>query len=350
MTLRERLGCAALASLALHGLVLSGAWVPVPQAPVEPTRLPLAARLAPPDSQSRLPGAVTTKPPVPRPQPPRPQARERAPVAPAPVAPAPAAAPDIPADLAPLEAPTVPAAVPDPEPPQQLAHAAESSAAIPRSLPRRGRITYSLVYGEARTLVGKVVQSWEVENDVYRLASEAETAGLLDLIRPQRMRYLSQGRITREGLRPDSFLMSRTRRGRTEAAQARFDWQAGTLAYGLAREPKSAPLPPGAHDFLSFIFQHALLPPAPGRYRIPITTGPRFETYEVEVASEETIETPIGTLRALPVRQVPRPGSESIQMWLAVEYRYLPVRIRHYDRDGNYSGEQAVNEIRIFEE
>jgi hypothetical protein len=248
-----------------------------------------------------------------------------------------------------VEAAASPAAEPEPEAPL-IARAQESSAAIARSLPRRGRITYSVLYGAGRTTVGKIVQSWQIDGDVYRLASDAETAGLVDLFQPQRMHYLSQGRLTKDGLRPESFLMSRTRRGRTEAAQARFDWQGGSLAYGLAREPKSAPLPAGAQDFLSFMFQQAVLPPAPGRYRVPITTGTRFQEYDIEVSAEESIETPIGTLRALPVRQLPRPGSESVQIWLAAEYRYLPVRIRHYDREGEYTGEQVVNEIRISDE
>jgi len=92
------------------------------------------------------------------------------------------------------------------------------------------------------------------------------------------------------------------------------------------------------------------VPPAPGRFRVPIATGSRFEVHEIEVSAEESIETPLGTLRALPVRQLPRPGAESIEIWLAAEYRYLPVRIRHYDRDGNYSGEQVVSEIRVSED
>ncbi len=335
MTRRERLGCAALASLALHALVVTGAWVPLPQQPDEPR--PIEARLAP---------ALKPPPPV---RPPR--ARRPAPAA----APAPAPSPtpvvaDFPADPPPAAAIPEPAVAPDPEPPQRLARAAESTTVVAHSLPRRGRISYTLLYGEGRTPVGKVVQSWEVENDSYRLASEAETIGPLDLFRPERRHYLSQGRITREGLRPESFLMSRTLRGRTEAAQARFDWQAGTLAYGRAREPKSAPLPAGAHDFLSFMFQQAVLPPAPGRYRVAIATGTRFETHDVIVESEESIQTPIGSMRAVPVRQVPRPGSESIQVWLAAEYRYLPVRVRHFDREGEYSGEQVVNEIRISDE
>lgn len=339
MTQRERLGCAALVSLALHGLAMSGAWLPLAQLPGEPR--PITARLVPVDVQ---PAARRPEPP---PEPPR-----AAPVSPraAPVLPAPlAAAAEIPADTVPPE-PAAERAAADPEPPQQIALAPESSAVAARILPRRGRITYSLFYGDNRTYVGKVIQSWEVENDTYRIASEAETAGVVEVFRPQRLRYLSQGIITREGLRPESFLMRRTRRGQTEAAQARFDWQGGSLAYGTAQAPKSAPLPAGSHDFMSFIYQHAILPPAAGRFRVSITSGSRFEVYDVEVAAEESIETPLGTLRALPVKQVPRPGSESIQIWLASEYRYLPVRIRHFDRDGNFSGEQLASEIRISEE
>jgi hypothetical protein len=349
MTVRARVACAALISMALHGLVISGSWIPLPESPAKPQ--PLLARLVP---------APEPQPPLAKPRTPRPAKPAAAPASPVAALPGPASPPAPVPALVPEPVPDVrpdiphvdipPETPPVPEPQQQLARAAESSAAIPRSLPRRGRITYSVLYGDSRALVGKVVQSWEVENDVYRLASEAETAGIIDVFRPQRLHYLSRGKVTREGLRPESFLMSRTRRGRTEAAQARFDWDSGTLDYGLARDPKSAPLPAGAHDFMSFIFQHVLLPPAPGRYRVPITTGSRFEVFEVEVAVEEVIETPIGTLRALPVRQMPRPGSESVHIWLAAEYHYLPVRVRHYDRQGSYSGEQVVNEIRISDE
>jgi hypothetical protein len=72
--------------------------------------------------------------------------------------------------------------------------------------------------------------------------------------------------------------------------------------------------------------------------------------YEIVVSEEERIETPLGTLRALPIRQLPRPGEGSIEIWLAADYSNLPVRIRHFDRDGNFGGEQMVNEIRVSDE
>ena len=341
MTTRLRLVVAALLSLAFHALVISGEWVPLPQAPGAP-RL-LQARLAPP---------AEVKPAGPRL---KARAARRAAPAPAPevaavAAPSPLVLPDLLPDEEPAEEmaeqPTTP------EPPQQLALAAESSvaAAAHRSLPRRGRISFTLFYGDDRHYVGTAVQSWEAGADTYLLASEAETGGIVELFWSQRLRYMSRGKITPRGLQPESFLASRTRRGRNEAAQARFDWSAGSLNYGYAHEQKSAPLPADAQDFMSFIFQYVLAPPAPGRYRVPITTGTRFEVYEIVVSGEERIETPLGDLRALPIRQLPRPGEESIEIWLAADYHYLPVRIRHFNRSGNFSGEQMVNEIRISEE
>jgi hypothetical protein len=89
---------------------------------------------------------------------------------------------------------------------------------------------------------------------------------------------------------------------------------------------------------MSFIYQFALVPPAPGRYRLPITTGSKFDTYEIEVGAEETIETPLGTMRTLPVKQRQRAGAERIEIWLAAQYRYLPVKIRYFNRDGNPLG------------
>lgn len=339
MTRRERIAIAALASFALHTLVISGTWLPLPQAPADPR--PLEARLAP------LPEL--------KPAPPRSRIRKPRRAAPAPAPPVEAvavASPFLLPEPDPDEAPAEEAA-PEPtapEPPQKLALVAQPSVVAARSLPRRGRITFSLLYGEERTPVGEAVQSWEVEADSYKLASEARTEGLVEFFRPQRLRYMSQGEVTPAGLLPKSFLISRTRRGQTEVALARFDWEAGTLTYGRAREQKRAALPAGTQDLMSFVYQFVITPPAPGRYRVPITTGAEIEVYEVEVAPEQDLETPVGTVRALPVRQVPRPGKESVEVWLAADYRYLPVRVRHFDRQGNYAGEQVVSEIRVSEE
>ncbi|HEX6002628.1 MAG TPA: DUF3108 domain-containing protein [Burkholderiales bacterium] len=219
-----------------------------------------------------------------------------------------------------------------------------------RTLPRKGRITYTMYYGDDHFTVGKTVQTWEVDHNGYKLGSVSETTGIVELFSARRYIYLSEGRFTAHGLQPERFFMSRTRRGRVEAAQALFDWNAGRVTLGKAAEQHAAPLLPDAQDIVSFMYQLALSPPDPGRMQMPVTNGSRFETYEIVVRDMERIETPLGVLRALPIRQVPRAGDESIAIWLAADYRYLPVKIRFFDREGRPAGEQVVDRIEISEE
>ena len=66
-----------------------------------------------------------------------------------------------------------------------------------------------------------------------------------------------------------------------------------------------------------------------------------------DVLPPESIDTPLGRLRTIPVIQVRERDNESLAVWLATDYRNLPVRIRFYNRNGEVSGEQLVGEIRV---
>ena len=220
----------------------------------------------------------------------------------------------------------------------------------PRSLPVRGRITYDLVYGRDHFPVGRTVQTWQTDGTRYVLASRSETTGLLDVIRSQHRTFLSRGSITSEGLRPDTFLMSRNRGRGIEEARASFDWSGASVTLQAAARERQEALPARTQDLLSFIYQLSLYPPAPGRFTQSLTNGARVETYEVEVLADEIIETPIGALRAVPIRQIRKAGAESLELWLAPEYRYMPVRIRFFNREGEPQGEQIVTEIRLSED
>jgi len=216
-----------------------------------------------------------------------------------------------------------------------------------KRLPAKGRITYTIFLGTDKFMVGKTVQSWEIHGDSYKIASASETTGLARLFAARHLTYLSEGKVTAHGLRPQVFLMSRTRRGKLEAARVRFDWNAGRISFGKVPEHHEAPLPPGSQDIVSFVYQLSLSPPAAGRIRLPITNGVGFDMYEFEVSGEESIDTPLGTLQALHLKQMRRPGEESIELWLAPAYHYLPVRLLIRDREGKQSGEQVIEKIQL---
>jgi len=342
-----RLLLAMAGSLAIHALVMSSARIEL-AAPPQP-RPPLEARLAP----APAPAAAPAPAPAPKRKPVTRLAAAK-PLAPPVARVAASTTLFVPPewDLDPISAPELeeaPVAGAESPATEHLALAPRSAPQVPVSLlPRKGRIEYNVLYGSGDGLpVGRVVQTWEMEGGRYLLASDAETTGLIDFFSPQHLRYISQGRVTPQGLRPEEFFITRMRRGNTEAAQARFDWDSRQILYGYPHDRKVAALVEGAQDLMSLAYHLALSPPKPGRIQVAVTSGRDFDVHEIDVYPEEVIDTPIGELRALRLSQIARPGKEHFDLWLAVQYNYLPVRLRHYDRKGAHAGEQVAIEIRV---
>ncbi|HUO44316.1 MAG TPA: DUF3108 domain-containing protein [Burkholderiales bacterium] len=217
-----------------------------------------------------------------------------------------------------------------------------------RALPRRGEIKYTLYYGDAGWIVGQTLQTWNIDHGHYRFTSHSATGGLVWLFSRQHLDYESDGEITPDGLRPTHFAVERRRSGVTEQTTADFDWNA--MAVTLDAPPRTVALPPGAQDMVSFMYQLGLTALQPGFIELPITNGWKLERYRIEIGAAETIDTPLGKLKAIPVRQIVAPGRDSVELWLATDYRMLPARIRFYGRDGEPAGEQLVSDIRVSDE
>ena len=341
----RRFALAATVSGVAHALVAAYGRLELPEAPAD--RMPVAVRLveAPPPVPKAVPHARPT---------PRAQAGVRVAAAERIASPLPASVGE-PEDTGTQEPPAETVEAPQPEP--VVVAAAPEPETVPepaapaRKLPRKGRITYDMLYGRDGFPAGRTIQTWETSEGRYQLASHSETIGIVDLIRSQYRTYSSRGAVTREGLKPEAFRMVRNRgRGRpTEESSARFDWKQATITLGRAAEQRQVTLPPKSQDLLSFVFQLSLDPPAPGRLSQVVATGSRIEVYELDVLREEVIDTPLGMMRALPIRQVRKGNEESIELWLALEYRYLPVKLRFFDKQGEPQGEQVVADIRLIE-
>lgn len=332
----RRLLAAAALSVVAHAALLAGSWLTPPETPPEPP--PLSVRLEP------LPPPPV--PPVVQKRPPPEQPRRVA------IAPRTVAIPEVtPVVTEPAPVAATEAAAPPPAP-AVVASSAPTVFRMPEapplpSFPRRGNITYLLTMGPDQTPVGRTVQTWEFEGDQYRLGSQSESTGLIEMFRPHRYHYLSQGTVSEQGLRPARFLASVKRGDRTEESLAVFNWDEHSVRLGRMPQQTTVPLPEGSQDIISFMYQLALDPPAPGRVTFPFTRGSRLDVVSFDVLPHEMIETPLGRLRTVPVVQVREQGSESLAVWLATDYRNLPVRIRFYNRDGETSGEQLVSEIRV---
>jgi hypothetical protein len=212
--------------------------------------------------------------------------------------------------------------------------------------PQVGTIRYEVYYGSDRFSIGRSVQTWSIDKDSYRLTSFSETTGLFGLFKPYQYAYVAEGRVEPGRLRPETFTVRRGREGERQAA-AKFDWANGQLTFGSLRSQRKAPLDGNTYDFLTLFYQLPHMPLAPGLMQVAITTGTRFNTYRLQIGAEEMLELPIGTLRAIPIKQVRSPGEESIEVWLAPEQRYLPVRIRFLDEEGKLMVEQLATRIAV---
>jgi len=107
------------------------------------------------------------------------------------------------------------------------------------------------------------------------LSTAWRPAGLARLAPIGPHEYHSIGQVTERGLVPQRFTSKEVRRGASNEAAAQFDWDKNQLQFGRANEAKSAALPAGSQDFVSFMFQLSLAPPPRGRGTLPAAAAAR---------------------------------------------------------------------------
>lgn len=311
-------------SLLLHALVMFAPLVQLK--PAETPLPPLMAKLEP------LPKIT----PAPKP------AKKSAPPKPAP-----------PVQPWPEEAATAPAtpvaeeeAQIDEAPPDNTV--AETSAQPRIPLPRQAKLTFSVYQGNGGLKLGENIQRLEIDAGNYVLSSETQTTGLASIFKTFLMTQVSQGKADTQGLHPQRFSEARKQSQGTQDVSAEFDFAAHKIHFS---DGGSANLPDNTQDFLSFLYQLSQLTLA-GREIVPIdiSNGKKLEHYELEIGAEETIDTPLGKLRALPLRKIHQPGEEGLIVWLGLEYRLLPIKVQQIDRADKVQGEMRVSEIRVSEE
>ena len=230
--------------------------------------------------------------------------------------------------------------------PQATVDAAEVSPKLPESeapppvsprLPSRGSILFRVDRGDSNFEIGVAHQEWEFDAGRYRLYSVVETTGLVSLFRSLRVEMESLGRFTENGLQPEVFGVLRD--GRKAREKALFDWE--SMKIRVSNRPEQA-LNLGAQDLLSFYYQLGFLDiPPGGAGSMPVATGKKYSMYRLENLGDEEIEVPLGVLRT---RHLRAPGENSTELWLAYDYRLLPVKIRHVDNKGG-SLVQVATEI-----
>jgi hypothetical protein len=202
------------------------------------------------------------------------------------------------------------------------------SALSSARLPPHGRIRFRVEMGDSGFEIGVAYQEWMFEAGSYRIVSSAETTGLAWLIRSVDIDMESLGRISGQGLQPEVFGVMRS--GKKARERALFDWE--TMKVRVSDDSDHT-LDPGAQDILSLYYHLGFLDMTPGQtVSMPLATGKKYKAYRLENLGDEDIEIPLGVLRT---RHLRSSGERSTEIWLAYEYRLLPVKIRLVDNKGD---------------
>ena len=316
--------------------------------------------VAPPASEPTAapPPAATPRPQVPRPARPRPsphpQAHVPAPETPASTeAPTPEPAAEAPADAGAARGvePDASAATPGEGASSGAgaagggAGAGQAEAPAPQHIPGSVRLAFAATGQQGTSPMQGVFGNLTWLQDGQQYDAQLSLTFLFRTIRSQH----SNGVIGAAGIEPARFSDKR----RNEVA-SHFMREQGTVVF--SNNAPSVPLLPGAQDRLSVIMQlGALMAGDPARYPPGAafaiqTVGPRdADIWIFKVEEDEKLSLQAGEFNARKLTRNPRkPFDDKVELWLAPELGYLPVRIKQTQSNGDFADLQlrSVEPIR----
>jgi hypothetical protein len=193
----------------------------------------------------------------------------------------------------------------------QTAHAVPKLIKLTYEVKRNGKV------------FGHVTESFSHNGKQYTLQSSTKGIGVYALLGERTL--LSQGDITKEGLRPKHFEFSQSTSAKKNLVSD-FDWKARVLHMQVKGEKQQVPLVVGTQDLLSVMYQFMFKPPVPGALKLAVTTGKRLKTHQYQVnAQSAPLVTDAGQFKVLELIEVD--DSDAKKIYLAMDKHALPVKI-----------------------
>ena len=214
-------------------------------------------------------------------------------------------------------------------------------------LPRHAQLTFAVQYGSGTFKVGEVIHRFDITDGQYSLRSETQTTGLVSLFKHYSLKQTSSGRVTKQGLRPDSYTEEKEDSSRKQINTTRYDWDAHKAYYSNGKTSK---LRDQAQDLLSLPYHLSRQPLNVVSIPVALSYNNNVNQYYIAVGEEVTLHTAMGELRAIPLSKVHGANEEGLIMWLALEYRLFPVKILYLDKSGEVTANMVITDIRVSDE
>ncbi len=169
------------------------------------------------------------------------------------------------------------------------------------------------------------------EANQYKLTSTIKPKGLAAII-ISNLVQTSDGQLTKNGLQPSNYVYQYGNKA-DKTYTAKFDWQARKVDLITSKSTKIEEISDGTQDLLSFMYQFMYVAPLE-RMQISIATGKKLALYDYSFSGEENINTPLGEIKAIHILHESEDSDEKTELWLALDYQYVPVKIRKTEKNG----------------
>jgi hypothetical protein len=255
--------------------------------------------------------------------------------------------PAVPAPPPAAPAPTPAAETPAPaEPAESATPAAPEMRRYKVDMPPPASITLDVARTDkdGAEWSGEALLAWQLNDDTYKIQVEAGIRVVFTRVNLVVLR--SEGAVAASGFAP--IKMTEKRRGRSLTA-THFNWGENKVTFSASQA--AYPLVPGAQDKASVPLQLSAI--ARGDVKqlsgdIDIFVGEDRDAavYRFNVVGQEEIDTRLGKLQTWHLTRPPQPGSykSTLDIWLAPQHGWYPVRIRNTEANGAVTT-QTVNNI-----
>ncbi|WP_208277267.1 DUF3108 domain-containing protein [Massilia oculi] len=254
-----------------------------------------------------------------------------------------------PAPAVPAPPPAAPAPAPAAEAPAPAEPAAPAAPEMRRykvDMPPPASITLDVARTDkdGTEWSGEALLAWQLNDDTYKIQVEA---GIRVVFTRVNLVVLhSEGAVAASGFAP--IKMTEKRRGRSLTA-THFNWGENKVTFSASQA--AYPLVPGAQDKASVPLQLSAIArgdPKQLSGDIDIFVGEDRDAavYRFNVVGQEEIDTRLGKLQTWHLTRPPQPGSykSTLDIWLAPQHGWYPVRIRNTEANGAVTT-QTVNNI-----
>jgi len=175
------------------------------------------------------------------------------------------------------------------------------------------------------------------QDNHYSIKNEVEAKGFVSLFYWNKLLQTSDGLVTEDGLKPINY---RYQFGSKIDNLATFDWDGKKIITSISGKVNEFDILEGSQDMLSFMYQFMFEPPLT-KMKIYITNGKNYKPYDYAYIADEVVETETDKFLTLHIAKFNYNNEERIDLWLAKDYKYLPVRIRKTEKDGSILDQSA---------